>query len=112
MELEPSGLDMRQLQDVVDQLQQPAAAGVDGPGELFPLRLGKLRRGSDDFRKPDDRVQRRAQLVRHVGQELRLHAVRFLQFEVGALQHLDGLPLPLEAARVIERDRRLVGEDL
>ena len=50
--------------------------------------------------------------MRHVGQEFGLHPVRFLQFEVGALQHLDGLALALEAAGIVERHRGLVGEDL
>ena len=53
----------------------------------------------------DDRVERRAQLVRHVGEELRLVLVGQLE--------LPALVLDLvEQARVLDRDHRLVGEGL
>ena len=53
----------------------------------------------------DDRVERRAQLVRHVGEELRLVLVGDLE--------LAALVLDLaEQARVLDRDHRLVGEGL
>jgi hypothetical protein len=58
-----------------------------------------------DFREADDRVQRGAQLVRHVGQELALVAAC----------HLELLALVLdlsEQPRVLDGDDRLVGEGL
>ena len=53
----------------------------------------------------DDRVQRRAQLVRHAGEELGFVAVR--DFELAAL----GLDL-LEQPHVLDRDHGLIGEGL
>jgi hypothetical protein len=53
----------------------------------------------------DDRVERRAQLVRHVGEELRLVLVG--ELELAAL----GLDL-VEQARVLDRDHGLTGEGL
>ena len=54
---------------------------------------------------PMNRVQRRAQLVRHAGEEFRLVAVG--DFELAALV----LDL-VEEAHVLDRDHRLVGEGL
>src|SRR5207247_4882593 len=104
--------DVGQVQDVIDQRQEPASAVVNRLREFAALGLGQFRCGADDLRETDDGVQGCAQLVRHVGQEFGLHAVRFLQFEVGTLQHFDGLALPLEAASIVEGNRGLVGEDL
>ena len=53
----------------------------------------------------DDRVQRRAQLVRHVGQELRFVLARDLEL-LALFADL------LEQARVLDRQYRLVGEIL
>ena len=64
-------LDLRQVENVVDQHQQVVAGRVDRLGELGLLRrevaVGVLRQliGEDE-----QAVERRAQLVRHVGQEL------------------------------------------
>ena len=112
VQLEASRLDVGELQDVVDELQQPSAAGMDGFREFTTFAFGQLRRAADDFREADDGVQRRAQLMRHVGQKLGFHPIGFLEFEVGALQHLDRLALPLEPAGIVERNRRLIGQDL
>ena len=71
---------------------------------LVLLRRERLLRAAhDDAREADDRVERRAQLVRHVGEKLRLVPARDLE--------LAALLLDLaEQARVLDRDRRLVGE--
>ncbi len=53
--------------------------------------------------KADDRVERRAQLVRHVGQELGLVLVGGLELPALVLDFA-------EQARVLDRDHRLVGE--
>ena len=56
-----------------------------------------------DFREADDGVERRAQLVRHVGEELTLVLARHLE--------LPALVLDLaEQPRVLYRDDRLVGK--
>ena len=68
-----AGLDLGQVENVADQVEQVGAGAVNGAGELDLLGrqvavgvLGQL------LAQDQDRVQRRAQLVRHVGQELGL----------------------------------------
>src|SRR5205814_10635810 len=73
VQLELAGLDLREVEDVVDQRQQvlPAlldgrqAAGLLGREVAVPLQ---------QLRIAEDRVERRAQLVAHAGQELALRA--------------------------------------
>ena len=78
-ELHLAGLDLRQIEHVVDQLQQVPGAGED-VAEVLPV----LRRDRPDLAvvhqlgEADDRVERRAQLVRHVGEELALEPVGLL----------------------------------
>ncbi len=44
--------------------------------ELHPFFLANPERGiQQNFREADDRVERRAQLVRHIGEKLRLVAI-------------------------------------
>ncbi len=66
-------LDLREVEDVVDEREQVGARGVDGLGELDLLAasgcLGVL---GELAREDEHAVERRAQLVRHVGEELRL----------------------------------------
>ena len=66
-----AGLDLRQVEDVVDQREQVGARRVDGPGEL-DLLVVRLPSGlsASSLRQDQQLVERRAQLVRHVGQEL------------------------------------------
>ena len=70
-----AGFDLRQIEDVADQIQEIGAGAVNGARELDLLAgqvafriLGEL------LAQNQDAVERRAQLVRHVGQELRLVA--------------------------------------
>src|SRR5581483_3569464 len=71
------GLDLRQVEDVVDQLEQVGARLVDRLRELDLLLrqvlLGVLRQ---QLREDEQRVERRAQLVAHVREELALVAGR------------------------------------
>ncbi len=66
-------LDLRQIEDVVDQLEQVGTGPVDRLGEFHLLRrqiaLGVVRQ---KFGQNEQRVEWRPQLVRHVRQELRL----------------------------------------
>ncbi len=68
-----AGLDLRQVQDVVDQLQQVGAGRVDD-GRVLDLLGGQVpvRVLRQQLREDQQRVQRRTQFVAHVGQELRL----------------------------------------
>ena len=68
-----AGFDLRQIEDVADQVQQVGARAVDGAGELdLTRRQVAVRVVAQLLAEDQDRVQRRAQLVRHVGQELGL----------------------------------------
>ena len=68
-----AGLDLGQVENVVDQRQQVPARGIDQLG-IFDIALcvGSEHARGDHFRKAQDGVQRRAQFVAHVCQELRL----------------------------------------
>ena len=74
-------LDLGEVQDVVDDGQQRMRAGLDGvgQGEL----AGCERRLQEHRVDSDDPVERGADLVAHVGEELRLGAVGLLGFLLG-----------------------------
>ena len=71
LELDLPGLDLRQVEHVVDQRQQ-VVAGREDVVEVLLLLLVDLAEQPlpQHLREADDRVQRRPQLVRHVGQEV------------------------------------------
>ncbi len=80
MQFELARLDLRHVEHVVDEAQQVAAAVVDVV-DIFAVFEGLERPEGlvpDDVGKPDDRVQRRAQLVAHAGEELGLRHVRLV----------------------------------
>jgi hypothetical protein len=73
-DLQPTGLDLGEVEDVVDQRQQVFAAlmdGVDARQLAFAERLVPLQ----DLREAEDAVQRRAQVMAHVGEERALRLV-------------------------------------
>ncbi len=87
LQLHAPGLDLRQVENVVDQAEQVLAVAVN------LLRVAELALPEhaiavllQDAGEADDGVQRRAQLVAHVGDELAAHAVRLHQFQVDLLQ--------------------------
>ena len=68
-----AGFDLRQIENVADQVEQVGAGAVDGAGELDLLgRQVAVGVVGELLAEDQDRVERRAQLVRHVGQEFRL----------------------------------------
>ena len=68
-----AGFDLRQIENVADQVEQVGAGAVNGAGELDLLRREVAFRIVGELLAEDqDRVERRAQLVRHVGEEFRL----------------------------------------
>ena len=96
-----AGLDLRQVENVGDQIQQVGAGAMNGAGELDLLR-GEVAFGvvGQLLAENQDAVERRAQLVRHVGEELRLvlrgqRQLRGLLFD-GAPRLLDFLILALD----------------
>ncbi|MNC33682.1 hypothetical protein D3C75_820860 [compost metagenome] len=72
-QLHASGLDAGLVEDVVEQVQQMAAALMDDPGEL--AAGGVSASFAQVFGIADDAVERCAQFVRHRGEEFRLEAV-------------------------------------
>ena len=68
-----AGLDFGQVENVADQVEQVGAGAVDGAGE-FDLLAGEVAVGvvAELLAENQDPVQRRPQLVRHVGQEFGL----------------------------------------
>ena len=68
-----AGFDLGQVENIADEVEQVGAGAVDGARELDLLRRQIAFRIVGELLAEDqDRVERRAQLVRHVGQEFRL----------------------------------------
>ena len=119
-ELHPAGLDLAEVEHVVDQLEQVLARGVDVLEALVALVL--LERDQvvlEDLAEPEDGVERGAQLVAHVGEELALEPRDLVDLGVAALElalllgDLRQLHrLALVQAGVVDGDGRLVGDDL
>ncbi len=80
MDVELAGLDLGDVEDVVDQGQQVVAGRIDGAGELHlvvaEVAVGVVRQQLGEDQRA---VERRAQLVGHVRQEFRLVATGPLQ---------------------------------
>ena len=77
-DLELAGLDLRQVEDVVDDPQQMVAVAPDGPGRFGAARVGCA--VGQHVGESQNGRQRRADLVAHVGQELALGPVCRLGF--------------------------------
>ena len=77
VEADAAGLDLRHVEDVVDDVEQVLAALVDVLAVVAVLvaadRAEHLR--LHDLGEADDGVERRAQLVAHIGEEARLRLV-------------------------------------
>ncbi len=80
MQRHAAGLDARHVEDVVDDAEQVGAAGVDVLAVFQVFRRAQFAEHArlHDFREADDGVERRAQLVADIGQELGLGAVGLL----------------------------------
>ncbi len=65
-----AGLDTGDVEDVLDHVQEPVPGSVNGPRHVALLRL--QRGSSQQFRHPENGVQRRAQLVAHGREKTRL----------------------------------------
>src|SRR5262245_26906867 len=102
--LELARLDTREVEDPVDELQEVGAAVVDRADVgLLPLGQLAVETVEQHLREADDRVERRPELVRHAGQELRLQPARLHELGVRVRE------LFVEP-RVLQRDGDLVGE--
>ena len=82
LEVEPdaAGLDLRHVEDVVDQVEQVLAALVDvaAYSRYFSVAERAEHARLHDLGEADDGVERRAQLVAHIGEELRFRLVGVL----------------------------------
>ena len=84
LDLQLPGLDLRQVENVVDQLEQVLAAGADRADVVAALGLVAVVGVADEqLGEAEDAVERRANLVAHVGQELALGAVGGLGLLLG-----------------------------
>ena len=102
MKLHPPRFDLGQVEDVVDQREQmPARA--EHAVERLGILLQRLRILAQHLAHPDDGVERRAQLVAHVGEELRLVLARLCKLPALLLDFL-------EQAHVLDCNHCLVGE--
>jgi hypothetical protein len=87
LELQQARLDFRQIEDVVDQREQVRASIVDVADKAAQLGIELSQHAVlEHFGKPDDRGERRPQLVRHVGEEVGLGAVGLFKRLVQPLQ--------------------------
>ena len=103
IEPDAAGLDLRHVEDVVDDVEQVLAALVD-VAAIFAILVGAERAehaGFHDLGESDDGIERGAQLVAHIGEESRLGLVGFLGaglllgIFLGEIGDLLGLPLQL-----------------
>jgi len=76
MEFELARLELREVENVVDQRQQMGATAVDVV-RIFRILVGHRpeHATADHLGKSEDCIQGRAQLVTHIGEELRLGAI-------------------------------------
>ena len=100
VELDLAGLDLREIEDVVDDRQQRIARCADRLGVVALLVIE--RRVEQQAAHPDDRVHRRADLVAHRGEERALGAV-------GVLGRFAGCLALAEQAGIVDGDRGLLG---
>ena len=74
-----SGFDARDVQDLVDQIEQMLPAADDLLHALAVLRRQRIL--LKQLREPEDGVERRAQLVTHAGEEVALGAIGAVGFD-------------------------------
>src|SRR5262245_65652231 len=79
-QMELAGLHLGNIEDVVDHVEEMLAAFMDEPGIFAVAGFAELAEhlATENVGKADNRVQRRAQLMTHIGEELRLGPARLL----------------------------------
>src|SRR5262249_2249218 len=98
------GLDLRQVEYLVDEAKKVGAGAVHALQRLLRLFRAEARRIFDHhLGEPDDGIERRAQLVAHAGYELRLVPARLRELPVLVLDFV-------EQTHVLNRDHCLVRE--
>ena len=101
-----AGLDLGQVEDLVDQSEQVAAAALD-PAERRALLLVErpVHAGEERVGEAEDRVHRRSKLVAHAGEEARLRLARALRATHSSARAADRV---LAAPRTVCARRSLV----
>src|SRR5207237_8000888 len=90
VDLHPARFDFGEVEDVVGEAEEVLARGVDVVEEAdFAIVDAAAETCAQHFRESDDRVERRAQLVTHVREELTLLARALIGFVALALAALD-----------------------
>ena len=87
-QLHPPGFDLGKIEDVVDQREE-VAARAEHPIERLDILLQCLRILPQHLGDTDDGVERRAQLVAHIGKELRLVLACFRELATFVLDFLE-----------------------
>src|SRR5262249_53906762 len=104
VEFELFGLDLRQIEHLVDEAEKVSAGAVYALQRLLRFLCAEARRVFDHhLGQADDGIERGAQLMAHAGYELRLVLARHLQLAALVLDFV-------EQPHVLDRDRRLVSE--
>ena len=116
MQLRLARLELRDVEQVIDQRQQVLSVLGD---DVHVLTLVAGQRAAVTFeqqlRKAEDRVQRGAQLVAHVGEELGLVLVRPVQLAIDGAQSCGLLGRQMEEVCLLDGGRRVLcekGEEL
>src|SRR6516164_8335104 len=104
LEHELASLDLGQIEHVIDESEQVPAIGLK-PLEYAEHLLGRLTVSAirHQFGIAQDGIKRRAQLVAHIGEKLRLVLARFFQLSALVLDFV-------KQSNVLDGDRALVGE--
>ena len=98
------GFDLREVEHLVDEAEKVGSGAVHALQWLLRLFRTEARRvGDHHLGQPNDGVERRAQLVAHAGDELRLVLARHCKLTALVLNFV-------EQPGVLDRDSRLVGE--
>src|SRR5262249_22788100 len=104
IKLELSGLDLREVEHLVDEAKKVSTSAVHALQRLLRLFRAEARRiGDQHIGEPDDGAEWRAQLVAHTGYELRLVPARLRELPVLILDFV-------EQTHVLNRDHCLVRE--
>ena len=114
MQIQPTGVDPRQIEDLVDQVQKMLAAL---PDQTDIFGLPRLERPGNPvlqhLGEAEDRIERRAQLMAHIGEELRFGDVGGLGGSFGVMHGSFGQNLLGDIAGcppIAEKPLRLIKE--
>src|SRR5215813_2372056 len=104
--LELAGLDLREVEHLVDQAEKMGPRTVN-PAQWLPrfFRAEACCIGDHHLSQSDDGIERRAQLMAHAGDELRLVLARHFELTTFFFDLL-------EQARILDGENRLGGEGL